>query len=203
MKKLNKTFIPEKDVKEKLASKSKPLDTEKSEIPLADTEKLNKTFTPEKKDPEKEKISTKLTINEPISSVQINLFPFEDQNEKTRKEVPEKEKISSKPTSIDHRSSGSSDLMRFSISPSVNPNENSEERDQVPEMTFRTPKPKTPMRRSPLPSITLERGTNSDKRRKRLGKSSTKTPAEILGFDDLMIEEKTKEILFSSSPVLQ
>ena len=202
MEKFNKTFTPEKDVKEKFVSKSKTLDTEKLEIPLADpdnTEKLNKTFTPEKKKPENEKISIKPTCDDLLSSDVINLSPFEDQKEKTKKEVPE-----TKPASIDHRSS---DLMRFS--PCVDPNENSEERDQVPEMIFRTPKSKTPMRRTPLvktpnlPIITLERGTNSDKRRKRLGKSSTKTPAEILGIDDLMIEEKTKEILFSSSPVLQ
>jgi hypothetical protein len=33
----------------------------------------------------------------------------------------------------------------------------------------------------------LERGTNSDKRRQKLGKTPTKTPAELLNIEDLEI----------------
>ena len=77
--------------------------------------------------------------------------------------------------------------------------EESEENDQVPDtLTFMTPKRtvRTPiLKKSPgeeafvqlTPKLNalLERGTDSDKRRKREGKTPGKTPAEILDIGDV------------------
>ena len=83
--------------------------------------------------------------------------------------------------------------------PAKTVDEESEETDQVPDtLTFMTPKRtvRTPvLKKSPgeeafvqlTPKLNalLERGTDSDKRRKREGKTPGKTPAEILDIGDV------------------
>ena len=87
--------------------------------------------------------------------------------------------------------------------PAKTVDEESEETDQVPDtLTFMTPKRtvRTPvLKKSPgeeafvqlTPKLNalLERGTDSDKRRKREGKTPGKTPAEILDIGDVGLSE--------------
>ena len=87
--------------------------------------------------------------------------------------------------------------------PAKTVDEESEENDQVPDtLTFMTPKRtvRTPvLKKSPgedafvqlTPKLNalLERGTDSDKRRKREGKTPGKTPAEILDIGDVGLSE--------------
>ena len=94
--------------------------------------------------------------------------------------------------------------------------EESEENDQVPDtLTFMTPKRtvRTPiLKKSPgeeafvqlTPKLNalLERGTDSDKRRKREGKTPVKTPAEILDIGDIgLTPEKIPEVLSEAKDV--